>query len=65
MLLGGLAAVDRWGALAIGPASYLVCSHGAAALLTIAIVLIAQPRRLAASLSGRNLLTIGATGCWA
>jgi uncharacterized membrane protein len=62
VLLGGLAAVDRWGALAIGPTSYLVCSHGAAALLTTAIVLIAQPRRLAASLSGRNLLTIGIHG---
>ena len=62
VLLGGLAAVDRWGSLAIGPSSYLVCSHGAAALLTTAIVLIAQPRRLAASLSGRNLLTIGVHG---
>ena len=62
VLLGGLAAIDRWGALAIGPSSYLVCSHGAAALLTTTIVLIAQPRRLVASLSARNLVTIGIHG---
>jgi drug/metabolite transporter (DMT)-like permease len=62
VLLGGLASVDRWGALEIGPASYLVCSHGAAALLTTTILLIAQPRRLVASLSGGNLLTIGIHG---
>jgi drug/metabolite transporter (DMT)-like permease len=62
VLLGGLAAVDRWGALAIGPASYLVCSHGAAALLTTAIVLIAQPRRLAAGLSIGVHGALGVTG---
>ena len=62
VLLGGLAAVDRWGALAIGPSSYLVCSHGAAALLTTVIVLVAQPRRVAACMSGQNLLTIGIHG---
>ena len=33
ILLGFVAAVDRWGALAMGPPSYLVCSHGATALL--------------------------------
>jgi drug/metabolite transporter (DMT)-like permease len=62
VLLGGLASVDRWGALAMGPSSYLVCSHGAAALLTTAIVLIAQPRRVAACMSGPTLLTIGIHG---
>src|SRR5688572_17073279 len=29
VLLGFLAAVDRWAALVMGPPSYLLCSHGA------------------------------------
>jgi len=62
VLLGGLSSVDRWGALEIGPASYLLCSHGAAALLTTIILLLAQGRRLVASLSRQSLLTIGIHG---
>jgi len=58
VLLGFLAAVDRWGALALGPPSYLVCSHGATAILTTAIALIRSPRGVAASTSRANLVTV-------
>jgi drug/metabolite transporter (DMT)-like permease len=58
VLLGFLAAVDRWGARAMGAPSYLVCSHGAAALLTVAIVLVRAPRALVACATGRNLITV-------
>jgi drug/metabolite transporter (DMT)-like permease len=57
-LLGFLAAVDRWAALALGPPSYLVASHGATAALTTLIVLVANPRGLAASFLPRNALTL-------
>jgi drug/metabolite transporter (DMT)-like permease len=57
-LLGFLAAVDRWAALALGPPSYLVASHGATAALTALIVLVANPRGLAASFLPRNALTL-------
>jgi uncharacterized membrane protein len=62
VLLGFLGAVDRWGALALGPASYLVCSHGTTALLTTAIALCATPRGLAASAAPRNLVTVVSHG---
>jgi len=62
VLLGFLAAVDRWGALALGPPSYLVCSHGATAVLTTTIALIRCPRGIAASTSPANLVTVVAHG---
>ena len=62
VLLGGLAAVDRWGALALGPPSYLVCSHGATAVLATALALVAAPRGLLASTSAANLTTVVAHG---
>jgi len=58
VLLGFLAAVDRWGALLLGPPSYLVCSHGATAILTTVIALIQTPRGVAASTSPANLVTV-------
>jgi drug/metabolite transporter (DMT)-like permease len=61
-LLGFLAAVDRWAALAIGPPSYLVASHGATAALTTLIVLVASPRGLGASFVPRNLVTLVSHG---
>ena len=61
-LLGFLAAVDRWAALAIGPPSYLVSSHGATAALTTLIVLLTDPRGLAASVVPRNLVTLVSHG---
>lgn len=61
-LLGFLAAVDRWAALALGPPSYLVVSHGATALLTTLIVLCLDPRALGASVAPRNLVTLMSHG---
>src|SRR5205814_8752835 len=61
-LLGFLGAVDRWGALALGPPSYLVCSHGATAILTLVIALVTTPRGLAASTSPSNVATVVAHG---
>lgn len=62
VFLGMLSAVDRWGALALGPPSYLVCSHGATATVTIALVAVLWPRALRASVRPRNLLTVVAHG---
>lgn len=62
ILLGFLAAVDRWGALALGPPSYLICSHGATGLLAGAIALVTTPRGLAAGAAPRNLVTMLAHG---
>jgi len=62
VLLGFLAAVDRWGALALGPPSYLVSSHGGTALLTTLIALVTTPRGLADSLAPRNLVTVVSHG---
>ncbi len=58
VLLGFLAAVDRYAAVAIGPPSYLLCSHGATAVVTAMIVLATTPRGLAASFTSRNLVTV-------
>jgi uncharacterized membrane protein len=58
ILLGFVAAVDRWGALVMGPPSYLLCSHGATALLTGALALAVSPGGLKASTQPRNLVTV-------
>ena len=59
VLLGFLAAVDRWGALALGPPSYLVCSHGLTAVLATALALAITPRGvLRASTSPAKLATV-------
>ncbi len=62
IFLGFLAAVDRWAALAMGPASYLVCSHGTTAVVTFLIALVAARRGLAASVRRRNVATLVAHG---
>jgi drug/metabolite transporter (DMT)-like permease len=58
VFLGFLAAVDRWGALALGSPSYLLCSHGATALLTGAVALVTTPRGFAASAAPRHVATL-------
>lgn len=58
VLLGLVASIDRWGALAIGPPSYLFFAHGATALLAAAIAAVSTPRGLRASASPRNLVTV-------
>ena len=61
-LLGFLAAVDRWGALRLGPPSYLVSSHGGTAMLATLVALLTTPQGLTDSLAPRNLLTLLAHG---
>lgn len=58
VLLGFVAAVDRWAAIVLGPPSYLLCSHGVTAVLTLAIALVTTPRGLVESLRPRNLATV-------
>jgi drug/metabolite transporter (DMT)-like permease len=62
VLLGFLASVDRFAALAMGPPSYLVCSHGLTAILTTAIALVTVPRGVAASVQPAQLVTVIAHG---
>jgi drug/metabolite transporter (DMT)-like permease len=62
ILLGFVAAVDRWAALLIGPPSYLVCSHGATALLAACITAVVVPRGLAASVRLASVITLTAHG---
>jgi drug/metabolite transporter (DMT)-like permease len=58
IFLGMLAAVDRWGALILGPPSYLLWAHGATALVNLVVVAVVVPRALRASLRPQNLLTV-------
>jgi len=58
VLLGMVAAVDRWGAMAMGPPSYLVFSHGVIALSTGMLAIVRMPAAMAASLQPRNLVTL-------
>jgi drug/metabolite transporter (DMT)-like permease len=62
IFLGFLAAVDRWAALAMGAPSYLICSHGTTAAVTLLMVLVVTPRGLAASIAPRNVVTLVAHG---
>ena len=58
ILLGFLAAVDRWAALALGAPSYLAVSHGTTAALTTLILLAIDRRGLRASLAPHHLVTL-------
>jgi drug/metabolite transporter (DMT)-like permease len=62
ILLGVVAAVDRWAAIMLGPPSYLLCSHGVTALLTSTIALVSTPRAVLVSFLPRNLVTVVAHG---
>jgi drug/metabolite transporter (DMT)-like permease len=50
VLLGMVAAIDRWGALALGPPTYLLCSHGTTAVLAGALAAARAPGGLGAAL---------------
>jgi drug/metabolite transporter (DMT)-like permease len=58
VFLGMLSAVDRWGALALGPPSYLLCSHGATAMVNGILLAVLAPRALGASMQPANLMTV-------
>ena len=62
IFLGMLSAVDRWGALALGPPSYLLCSHGATAMTNIVLTALIAPRALRASVRPQNLVTVVSHG---
>jgi drug/metabolite transporter (DMT)-like permease len=59
-LLGLLAAVDRWGALALGPSSYLLCSYAGATVATGIVTAIGQPGAFAGWPPARDVLTVAA-----
>jgi drug/metabolite transporter (DMT)-like permease len=58
IFLGVLSAVDRWGALALGPPTYLLCSHGSTALVNGVLMAVVAPRALRASVQPQALLTV-------
>jgi drug/metabolite transporter (DMT)-like permease len=62
VLLGFVAAVDRWGAVILGPPTYLLWSHGTTALLTGLIAVVVTPRGLVESVRPQNLATLVSHG---
>jgi drug/metabolite transporter (DMT)-like permease len=69
ILLGSVASIDRWGALALGPPTYLLCSHGLTAVLAGTLA-VARARRgvrsiarvgTLATLVGHGLLGVSGT----
>jgi drug/metabolite transporter (DMT)-like permease len=58
VLLGMVAAIDRWGALALGPPTYLLCSHGATAALAGALALITTPAGVRTGARPGNVVTL-------
>ena len=62
ILLGMVAALDRWGALALGTATYLLFSHGTTAVLAGAFALATNPAGVRVGLHPRNVVTLVAHG---
>ena len=50
--------MDRYGARTIGPASYLLCAHGGAALVAALAALATTPHGFGESFAPRNLVTV-------
>jgi drug/metabolite transporter (DMT)-like permease len=62
IVLGMVAALDRWGALALGPPTYLLFSHGTTAALAGALALATTPTGVRAGLRPHNVATLIAHG---
>ena len=58
VILGAVAAIDRWGAIALGAPTYLVCSHGASALLSAGIAAATLRPAALRTLTPANMLTV-------
>jgi uncharacterized membrane protein len=58
VLLGMIAAIDRWAALALGTPTYLLWSHGTTAALSGLIALVVAPASVRAGLAPRNVVTL-------
>jgi drug/metabolite transporter (DMT)-like permease len=58
VLLGLVAAIDRWGALALGPPTYLLYSHGVTAVLAGALALITTPAGVRTGARPGHLVTL-------
>jgi drug/metabolite transporter (DMT)-like permease len=58
ILLGLVASIDRWGALALGPPTYLLYSHGVTAALAGSLALATTLGGVRAAFSPRNLVTL-------
>jgi uncharacterized membrane protein len=58
ILLGMVASIDRWGALALGPPTYLLFSHGVTALLAGGLALAIAPGGARAGARATHLATL-------
>jgi drug/metabolite transporter (DMT)-like permease len=58
ILLGIVASLDRWGALALGPPTYLLYSHGVTAALSGSLALATTPAGVRAGFQPHNLVTL-------
>ena len=58
ILLGVVASIDRWAALALGPPTYLLYSHGVTAALAGTIALVTTPAGVRAGFRPANLVTL-------
>jgi drug/metabolite transporter (DMT)-like permease len=58
ILLGMVASIDRWAALALGTPTYLICSHGVTALLSGSAALVLNRAGVRASLRPGHVVTL-------
>jgi drug/metabolite transporter (DMT)-like permease len=62
ILLGMVAALDRWGALVLGTPTYLLFSHGTTAAIAGSLALATVPAAVRAAFRPRNVVTLLAHG---